>query len=1785
MSTTPLPPPAARNTHLLSHIRLLDQIEVWWPYDREYYPGKVAAILPDGRHRVHYDDGEVEELQLSDEQWRFRGDAAKRVSSSFVSDAHAPTLEVPSSSDEALLLKGWKGGGGERGVKRCKKEEGDDHGDHGNGDDDDHIDDDDDDVPVKRVVRNKLNKETAGVRKTIVKKRRSGRAEEEAKRGTNESKLVSGASMPTASTQGMSIAKQAVRTTVVRPVSAKIIIKPSAARARLLGRKPTTVAKLTNLAASGGDRTGPRESASVSPPGKSDPSTALGVDTQTIVRTAAMSKPIAPRSAPTRQVPDNSSNVAIRPKLQRLHNANVVNGLPQSSRPDPPAPAQAQSSLVQEGKSNSSGGETKKPTSAVKEMSVQNSPPLKTGSAARTMVGASQFQPGSKTSAVHGKPNSSPAGFNVKQRSVTQGNAVAPLLVARKPDAPKLSSADKRRLSASVGSSANMKSNASPSTKPSVEAMSSGRPPPEPRTLKPFAFVRRRPLSEESNKRGKSQGLDVDAIVTRRSPTADKASNMKRLASTQQGDPMKRSKENSAENVQGEDFAVANSNGLPQTQTTLQESNVTGTSGKADTPEVLKKTVANVDVLATNATTKSGPTEEGRSATTEGEGALQSTGRAAVDSGDVAMPKSFCRIEGSGKGPVQAGGAKDIVKSFNGDDSSKNVEPPTEKNAKAAVRRFSGEHKGSFSRMAKKPLPRDIVPTGPEKKATSGGTDTTTGPCTLNRSVDTTPARESRIAENQVDVQKDRHAVRESIAGTKCTPSTSVEPQISSSATLIGTGSLLGSTAEKRKQTPEAELLALSEVAVRNLLPETASSSPKLHVSTTANCENILSSNTGDSQRQPVTNSEKNATGQARACNGNIRADAAPSSKEGQLTKNDATRIKDIGDGPITTFKGEAESKPSPSQYMDDSTSSQGALALSQQGRTDNRTSHSEDPPQNRHVLGKRVLEEEPVPTKRPKLIGATRDSPTDPRSGKMHASSSASPNATALLEPTPTMGKTIKPCTEVTATGASMPMSATHSAEHIMNVGKMKGTLQSQPQQVINPRALHSSTDNTSSVKLNKETQQVTNRAGFPHDVASVYHGSSIDDLPHKPGKFAKGAKESMAVASAGHGRSAQSNLDVLATSTLRPPTVGLAESQAANRMAIESLVGEPRLKCSRMTDDVFSTKQIRERAASSANVRNPHSLKCDPRFTNANRERHHGQENCDTLELSAAQTLQITEALRQAAALNENSNLVSQPTAKPQALSTPTHGFANASGVSQAIALHKTLTQSSSRPSFPTVKASAVRKIPHTAPTTPNATVVTQQQSIPMAAATLQRSIMKSASSGRTQDGHRRPVENRPMQRPASSRQSSQVAKTLNPRLGGHASAAGTGMPRSAPSSAGKIPFSGRVSQDAEKGTASLPLDILMRSITESNWRALQKGLGPLSNCIAINHLKTEERLNRISADLSNCLKLNARLNNNQDNLAKLLGPPVSKNSLIPTVGTITTTIVQTILAEINQTVRNSQTALSREVDAKLKLLTEPLVAAVQRNTDAIQGLHCKIDRLITTAVQRGLESLFTSDGPSSSTGDSHVGAPSQDVVGDTGGNRAKQSNHPSNENIEESANAGACLSSEKMAEYENIALKARELTGRAIVEWMIYGGARDRAPENERQIAVPLEWVKETSKVGITEALAKLEAYKKFEEALADLKKIATASCIEIAWLVSGPTEDSLRRARRNYSEWDPQLRDFEWESEKRVLFYTAKEVLQSERELLAKRNRIRDPLLCSIRCLQITRIRATALERKQ
>lgn len=51
------------------------RIKVWWPLDRSYYEGTISSFdVSTKKHKVEYDDGDEEVLNLRTEQWEFLGD-------------------------------------------------------------------------------------------------------------------------------------------------------------------------------------------------------------------------------------------------------------------------------------------------------------------------------------------------------------------------------------------------------------------------------------------------------------------------------------------------------------------------------------------------------------------------------------------------------------------------------------------------------------------------------------------------------------------------------------------------------------------------------------------------------------------------------------------------------------------------------------------------------------------------------------------------------------------------------------------------------------------------------------------------------------------------------------------------------------------------------------------------------------------------------------------------------------------------------------------------------------------------------------------------------------------------------------------------------------------------------------------------------------------------------------------------------------------------------------------------------------------------------------------------------------------------------------------------------------------------------------------------------------------------------------------------------------------------------------------------------------------------------
>lgn len=105
------PPKHPRNAHLLQFVQLQDEIEVWWPHDRKYYAGRITKALSRNRYRIEYNDGEIENLKLETEQWRFCGDARERIQTLINNPLHRNETFSPVSSqqrDQSSLSSGHR---------------------------------------------------------------------------------------------------------------------------------------------------------------------------------------------------------------------------------------------------------------------------------------------------------------------------------------------------------------------------------------------------------------------------------------------------------------------------------------------------------------------------------------------------------------------------------------------------------------------------------------------------------------------------------------------------------------------------------------------------------------------------------------------------------------------------------------------------------------------------------------------------------------------------------------------------------------------------------------------------------------------------------------------------------------------------------------------------------------------------------------------------------------------------------------------------------------------------------------------------------------------------------------------------------------------------------------------------------------------------------------------------------------------------------------------------------------------------------------------------------------------------------------------------------------------------------------------------------------------------------------------------------------------------------------------------------------------------------------------
>lgn len=393
------------------------------------------------------------------------------------------------------------------------------------------------------------------------------------------------------------------------------------------------------------------------------------------------------------------------------------------------------------------------------------------------------------------------------------------------------------------------------------------------------------------------------------------------------------------------------------------------------------------------------------------------------------------------------------------------------------------------------------------------------------------------------------------------------------------------------------------------------------------------------------------------------------------------------------------------------------------------------------------------------------------------------------------------------------------------------------------------------------------------------------------------------------------------------------------------------------------------------------------------------------------------------------------------------------------------------------------------------------------------------------------------------------------------------------------------GRVTQNAEKGTASLPLDILMRTITESNMRSLQSRLTPLSSRIDQQFAKNEEVLKKLTTDITAYAKQTLKLTNGHEVLRKAMEQSVSKTSLISAVSALTSKILTTVRTEMHQVTRKMQDDLAKDFANSMKETSSALA----------NGLRKDMDLMIKTAIDATLASrrIDSSAGqlgpppaiPSGSTPTANTAAVADTVKKPANAsgessllNRSTLSSAAGSGDGKGTQQDGGGASSQpsefRKMEYGKIAKQARELVGRAVVEWFLSGGCRDLAPSTERHEPVSNNWVMATSKKCLETISAKLDTYSKYEEAMEALKKSLAQVSLELDWIVQGPTSENLSRARQNYTGWDPSLLDFEWESERQVLSQVAQEFIRTEKSLMSKRMRVTEPLPSALRTVQVT-----------
>lgn len=421
-------------------------------------------------------------------------------------------------------------------------------------------------------------------------------------------------------------------------------------------------------------------------------------------------------------------------------------------------------------------------------------------------------------------------------------------------------------------------------------------------------------------------------------------------------------------------------------------------------------------------------------------------------------------------------------------------------------------------------------------------------------------------------------------------------------------------------------------------------------------------------------------------------------------------------------------------------------------------------------------------------------------------------------------------------------------------------------------------------------------------------------------------------------------------------------------------------------------------------------------------------------------------------------------------------------------------------------------------------------------------------------------------------------------------------------------------RMTQHGERASASLSVDVLMKTIAESTMRAMQGRIAPLTAHIDQHYKKIEELVKKQGSEVSD--KEIARLSAGQDILKKALEQGVSKDSLITAVSTLTSKVMLAFKTEMSQIrrdlfrdiknemnqitkdlyrdIKNEFTELNEKLNAREKVvgeldkkvckiveghLSEKLSALgrVMEEMDkmtgklsAVGGVVLALDKSMTDGNRNVPHRALIREGLAGPNVNSATG----DAVAVSRGVVAKeiQPQPTGTESITASLPPNA-----KIIESETVAIQARELMGKAVVEWMLNGGCRDAAPATEREQPVSISWVKETSRACLGTIFTNLEKYSLYRDAVDGVSRNLGKEEVEVAWLVQVPSRENLTKARINYSGWDPQLYDFEWESERKVLLLIAVELLKAEKELLTRRMRISDPLVSAVRCIRLTRSR--------